>query len=78
MEEKPMSMKELMAKTEFLVDAEGKKKAVVVEIELWEELLTLLEDMEDAAEIQQLRDAGEETIDWQQAKNELRAQGIDV
>lgn len=73
-----MSMKELMAKTEFLVDAEGKKKAVVVEIELWEELLTLLEDMEDAAEIQQLRDAGEETIDWQQAKNELRAQGIDV
>jgi hypothetical protein len=73
-----MSWKELIAKTEFLVDAEGKKKAVVVEIELWEELIALLEDVEDAAEIQHMRDAGEETVDWQQAKNELRAQGIDV
>ena len=66
-----MSMKELIDKAEFLVDAEGKKRAVVFDMELWEELLTLLEDLEDGTEIQLMRDAGEETMDWGQAKNEL-------
>ena len=72
-----MSMKELIESAEFLVDAQGKKKAVV-DVRVWEEIVTLLEDLEDATEIQQMRDAGEETVDWQQAKQELRAKGIDV
>lgn len=72
-----MSMKELIESAEFLVDAQGKKKAVV-DVRVWEEIVTLLEDLEDAAEIQQMRDAGEEPVDWQQAKQELRAKGIDV
>jgi hypothetical protein len=66
-------MKDLLDKAEFLVDADGKKKAVVVDLEVWDELQTLIEDLEDAAEIQSLRDAGEETIDRQAAKNELGA-----
>ncbi len=62
-----MSMKELIESAEFLVDAQGRKKAVV-DVRVWEEIVTLLEDLEDAAEIQQLRDAGEETLNWEQAK----------
>lgn len=73
-----MSVTEMLNKAEFLVDDHGNKKAVVLDMALWQELIQLLEDLEDAAEIQQMRDAGAETVDWQQAKNELRAKGVDV
>jgi hypothetical protein len=66
-----MSVDELLQAARFLVDAEGNKKAVVVDYALWEELLTLLEDLEDAEEIQRLKESGEETIPWEQAQAEL-------
>jgi len=37
-----------------------------------------LEEIEDANEIQHLRELGEEVIPWEQAKAELRADGVDV
>jgi hypothetical protein len=37
-----------------------------------------LEDLEDAEEIRRLRKAGEEAVPWEQAKAELRGEGIDV
>jgi hypothetical protein len=40
--------------------------------------MTLLEDIEDAQEIHQLREAEEEAIPWEQAKAELRSEGMDV
>ena len=43
-----------------------------------EELLVLLEDLEDAEEICRLRETGEETIPWEQAKAELQAEGVNV
>lgn len=73
-----MNIHELLQTAQFVVDAEGNKKAVVFDYALWEELLTLLEDLEDAEEMQHLRDAGAETVPWDQAKDELRAQGADV
>ena len=74
-----MSVSEVLQQAQFLVDAEGNKKAVVFDYSLWEELLTLLEDMEDAEEIRRLREAGEneESLPWEQAKEELRGQGVD-
>jgi hypothetical protein len=44
------------------------------------ELLPLLEDLEDGAEIRRLREAGEneEVLPWEQAKEKLRRQGVDV
>lgn len=53
-------------------------EAVVFDYSVWEELLTLLEDLEDAEEIRRLRESGEESIPWEQAKAELRSEGIDV
>jgi len=73
-----MKIQELLQTAQFVVDAEGNKKAVVFDYALWEELLTLLEDLEDAEEMQQLRDTGAETVPWDQAKGELRTQGADV
>jgi hypothetical protein len=73
-----MNVIELLQKIQFLVDANGNKKAVVMDYEIWEALLTQLEDLEDAQEIQRLREAGETIIPWKQAKVELRSEGVDV
>jgi hypothetical protein len=56
----------------------GDKKAVLLDYSLWEELLTQLEDLKDAEEIRRLREAEEDVISWEQAKGELRAEGVDV
>lgn len=75
-----MSVSELLQQAQFLVDAEGNKKAVMFDYNLWEELLILLEDAEDSEEIRRLREAGEDetAVPWEQAKEELRRQGVDV
>lgn len=73
-----MSVHDLIQASQFLIDADGNKKGVVLEYPLWEELLTLIEDMEDAEEIRQLRESDEEVVSWEEAKAELQAEGIDV
>ena len=73
-----MSVTELLQTVQFLVDNDGNKKAAVLDYAVWEELLTLLEDIEDAEEIQHLREVEEETLFWEQAKAELRDGGVDV
>ncbi|MBT9158807.1 MAG: hypothetical protein DDT27_00533 [Dehalococcoidia bacterium] len=73
-----MSAIEMLQTGEFVVDAHGNRRAVLLDYKVWEELLTLLEDWEDAEDIRRLRETGEEAIPWEQAKAELRAKGIDV
>ena len=73
-----MNTTELLQNARFLVDTSGNRTAVQIDYAAWEELLTLLEDMEDAEEIRRSRASGEEAIPWEQAKAELRAKGIDV
>lgn len=51
---------------------------MVLDYAVWEELLSLLEDSEDADEVRRLREAGEEAIPWEKAKTELRTEGVDV
>lgn len=73
-----MNTTELLQNAQFLVDTNGNKTAVQIDYAAWEEVLTLLEDIEDADEISRSRASGEEAIPWEQAKAELRAKGIDV
>jgi len=73
-----MSVHDLIQASQFLIDADGNKKGVVLEYPLWKELVTLLEDMEDAEEIRHLRESDEKPIPWEDAKAELQAEGIDV
>ena len=73
-----MSAIEMLQTAEFVVDAHGNKRAVLLDYKVWEKLLSLLEDWEDAEEIRRLREGREEAIPWKKAKAELRAEGIDV
>jgi len=73
-----MSIQEIVESAQIVIDANGTKKAILLEFALWEEILELLEDLEDAAEIERLRREDEEEISWEQAKTELRNQGVNV
>ena len=73
-----MQVTELIDAARFVVDSDGHRKAVVLDYEHWQELLELLEDLADLQEIDRIRNTGEETIPWEQAREELRAQGVDV
>jgi hypothetical protein len=73
-----VSVAEKLQTAHFVVDVRGTKTAVILDYAVWEELLSLLEDAEDAEEIARLREAGGEAISWEQAKEELRAEGVDV
>ncbi len=66
-----MDTTELLRNVQFVLDSEGNKTAVQIDYAAWEELLTLLEDMEDAEEIRRSRASGEEAIPWERAKAEL-------
>lgn len=70
-----MQVTELIDAARFVVDSDGRKKAVVLDYEHWQELLELLEDLADLREIDRVRNASEETIPWEQTREELRAQG---
>ena len=71
-------MLNLAERTQFVVNAKGQKTAVVLDYTLWEELMTILEDVEDAEELRQLQAAGLETVPWEQARRELRQEGVHV
>ncbi len=73
-----MSVYELLENPDFVVDTTGQKKSVLLDYAVWEQLLVLLEDLEDLEEIRQLRETTEERVPWEQAKAELRAEGVDV
>lgn len=73
-----MSIQKIVESAQIVIDANGTKKAILLDFALWEEILELLEDLEDAAEIDRLRDEDEEEISWEQAKTELRDQGVNV
>ena len=66
-----MSVTELIRNAKFVVDAEGRRTAVLFDYALWDQLVTLLEDIEDAEEIAQLRESEEETVPWDRAKDGL-------
>ena len=61
----------LLQSVQFVVDSDGRKSAVLVNLDAWEQILILLEDLEDAEEIRQAREEDEETIPWEQVKAEL-------
>jgi hypothetical protein len=63
-----MSIAELTEKVQFVTNANGERQAVQISIEAWEELLTILEDMEDAAERAQARKEEDESIPWAEAR----------
>lgn len=66
-----MSEMTLLQSVQYVVDSDGHRSAVLINLDVWEQILTLLEDLEDAEEIFQAREEDEETISWEQVKADL-------
>ncbi|MDM8000623.1 MAG: hypothetical protein QUS33_11715 [Dehalococcoidia bacterium] len=67
-----MSVTELLKSARFVVGADGEKQAVILDVAIWEELVTLMEDLEDAEEMQQARQVDEEVVPWERVQAEYR------
>jgi len=66
-----MTVADILKSVKYVVNTNGQQSAVVVDMDVWEQIVTLLEDAEDAEEIKQLRTIKEEIIPWKTAKKEL-------
>jgi hypothetical protein len=66
-----MTVAEILEKVKFVINPSGKKSAVIVDLDIWEQIVSMLEDLEDAEEIKQAKMVREETIPWKVAKKEL-------
>lgn len=51
-----MSDTALLQSVQYVVDTDGNKSAVLINLDVWEQILTLLEDLEDAEEICRARE----------------------
>ena len=64
-----MTIAEILNSVKFVVEPDGRQSAVVVDLDVWEQIVTLLEDAE---EMKQARAVKEETIPWETAKKDLK------
>lgn len=75
-----MSITELVKSAQFMVDADGTKKAVVLDMAVWEELLTLLDDLTDTVEAaeayEEYRRDPSTARPWSEVEAELRAEEL--
>ncbi len=66
-----MTIADILNSVKFVVDSDGQQSAVMVDMDVWNQIVTLLEDAEDAEEIKKARSVKEETIPWKTAKKDL-------
>ena len=66
-----MTVAEILERVKFVVNPSGKKSAVLVDLDVWEQIVTMLEDAEDTEELKQVRAIREDKIPWNVAKKEL-------
>jgi len=67
-----MTIADILNSIKFVVDPDGHQSAVMVDLDVWEQIVTLLEDTEDADEIKKARTVKEETIPWKVTKKDLK------
>ena len=60
---------------EYVVDEQGRRTAVVVPIEEYEELLEAAEQREDVRHLEKARNVPGDPFPWEQVKSELRKEG---
>ena len=66
-----MTVAEILGAVKFVVDPNGHQSAVIVDLDVWEQIVTLLEDAEDADEIKKARTVKEGKVPWNVAKKDL-------
>lgn len=57
---------------DYLVDEQGRRKAVVVPLEQWEKVLEALEELEDIRAYDEAKDRRSEPVPFEQAIREIR------
>jgi hypothetical protein len=66
-----MSVAEIIRSAQFLTISG--QQVVVLEQDVWQEIVGWLEDLEDAAELEQARQEDDENISWDQVKADYAA-----
>jgi hypothetical protein len=61
---------------QYVVDKDGKRTAVLLPIEVFEELVEAAEDLEDIQAADEARAEGGEDVPWEGVKARLRAKGV--
>jgi len=61
-----MSVMELVQSVQYVVDKRGHRKSVQLDYPIWEEILTLLEDIEDAEELEEAEEEEDTLVPWEQ------------
>ena len=65
-----MTVTDILSSIKFVVSPDGHQSAVVVDLDVWEQIVTLLEDVEEIKKARAVKE--EETISWKTAKKELK------
>jgi hypothetical protein len=65
-----MTISDILNSVKFVVDPNGQQSAVV-DMEVWEQIVTLLQDAEDTDEMKNARSVQEETVPGATAKKDL-------
>jgi hypothetical protein len=66
-----MTIAEILKSIQFVVNPNGEKSAVMVGLDVWAEIVSMLEDLEDAEELKQAKVVREETVPWKTARKDL-------
>ncbi len=64
-----MTLTQILDTVQFVVDGAGERRAIQMDITMWQELLKLLEDLEDTEELRQAIQEEDEVIPWEQVKD---------
>lgn len=66
-----MTIADILKSIKFVIDPDGHQTAFMVDLNVWEQIVTLLEDAEDGEEIKKAREVKEEIIPWKTARKDL-------
>ena len=67
-----MSIAEILESVQYVVNRDGQQTAVQLDLEIWEALRELLENLEDSAEIEQARQEDDEVFEWEQVVSDYQ------
>lgn len=73
-----LEMDQILHSVRYVVDEDGRRRAVQLDLSVWEQIVAWLEELDDEAEMREALAAEDESIDWEEAKKLLRSDGVDL
>ncbi len=73
-----LEMDQILHSLQYVVDENGRRRAVQLDLTAWEQIVAWLEELDDEAEMREALAADDELIDWEDAKELLRSDGVDL